>query len=211
MTLALWLALLPLRLLVALGLRRSLILACLFVLAVTAIGVAEDLGLLDPPAAAKPGRPARPLRQAPPSAAARAGIPTGYLRLYRQAVGRCPGLSWSVLAAVGKVESDHGRSPLPGIRSGWNSAGAAGPMQFGIGVGRAGNAWARYGADFDHDGQRSVYDPGDAIPAAARYLCAAGAPRRLDRALYAYNRSWGYVATVKAIATRYRARGGGRR
>ena len=63
-------------------------------------------------------------------------------------------------------------------------------MQFGIGVGRAGNAWARYGADFDRDGRRSVYDPGDAIPAAARYLCAAGAPRRLDRALYAYNHSW---------------------
>ena len=36
MTLAVWLALLPLRLLGALGLRRSLILACLFVLAVTA-------------------------------------------------------------------------------------------------------------------------------------------------------------------------------
>jgi membrane-bound lytic murein transglycosylase B len=84
-------------------------------------------------------------------------------------------------------------------------------MQFGIGVGRAGNAWARYGADFDHDGHPSVYDPGDAIPAAARYLCAHGAPGRLDRALYAYNRSWAYVARVKAIAARYRARGGDRR
>jgi membrane-bound lytic murein transglycosylase B len=113
-----------------------------------------------------------------------------------------------VLAAVGKVESDHGRTPLPGVRSGWNAAGAAGPMQFGIGVGRAGNAWARYGADFDHDGRRSVYDPGDAIPAAARYLCAAGAPGRLDRALYAYNHSWTYVAKVKNLAARYQARGG---
>jgi membrane-bound lytic murein transglycosylase B len=116
-----------------------------------------------------------------------------------------------VLAAIGKVESDHGRSHLPGIRSGWNTAGAAGPMQFGIGVGRAGNAWARYGADLDGDGRRSVYDPGDAIPAAAGYLCAAGAPGRLDRALYAYNHSWTYVAKVKAIAARYRTRGGDRR
>jgi hypothetical protein len=211
MTLAVWLALAPVRLLAALGLRRSLILACLFVLAVTAIGVAEDLGLLDPPAAAKPARRARPPRQAAPSAAARADIPTRYLALYRQAAGRCPGLSWSMLAAIGKVESDHGRSPLPGVRSGWNTAGAAGPMQFGIGVGRAGNAWARYGADFNHDGRTSVYDPGDAIPAAARYLCAAGGPRRLDRALYAYNHSWSYVAKVKAIAARYRVRGGDRR
>jgi len=84
-------------------------------------------------------------------------------------------------------------------------------MQYGIGTGRAGNAWARYGADFDHDGRRSVYDPGDAIPAAARYLCAAGAPRRLDRALYAYNHSWAYMATVKHLARRYVAQGGGRR
>ena len=143
--------------------------------------------------------------------AARAVIPIGYLRLYRKAAQRCPGLSWRVLAAVGKVESDHGRSSLPGVRSDWNQAGAAGPMQFGIGTGRAGNAWAHYGADFDRDGRASVYDPGDAIPAAARYLCAAGAPRRLDRALYAYNHSWAYVAKVKAIAVRYRARGGDRR
>jgi hypothetical protein len=184
MTLAIWLALAPLRLLAALGLRRSLILVCLFVLVVTAYGVAEDLGLLDPPAAAKPTRRAS---QAPPSGAARADIPTGYLRLYRRAASRCPGLSWTVLAAIGKVESDHGRSRLPGVRSGWNVAGAAGPMQFGIGTGRAGNACARYGADFDRDGRTSVHDPGDAIPAAARYLCAAGASHRLDRAIYAYN------------------------
>jgi hypothetical protein len=211
MTLALWLASAPLRLLAALGLRRSLILACLVVLAVTAHGVAEDLGLVDPPAAAKPARPARPAAPAEPSGAARADIPTSYLALYRRAAGRCPGLSWSVLAAIGKVESDHGRSRLPGVRSGWNRAGAAGPMQFGIGVGRAGNAWAHYGADFDGDGRASVYDPGDAIPAAVRYLCAAGAPRRLDRALYAYNHSWAYVAKVNAIAARYRTRVGGRR
>jgi len=211
MILAAWLALAPLRLLAALGLRRSLILACLFVLAVTAYGAAEDLGLLDPPAAAKPARPARPAAPAPASRAARADIPTRYLRLYRQAALRCPGLSWAVLAGIGKVESDHGRSHLSGVRSGWNAAGAAGPMQFGIGVGRAGNAWARYGADFDHDGRRSVYDPGDAIPAAAAYLCAHGGSRRLDQALYAYNHSWAYVTTVKAIAARYQARGGGSR
>jgi membrane-bound lytic murein transglycosylase B len=118
-----------------------------------------------------------------------------------------------VLAAIGKVESDHGRARLPGVQSGWNPAGAAGPMQFGIGVGRAGNAWARHGADFDHNGRRSVYDPGDAIPAATDYLCAHGVPRRLDRALYAYNPSWSYVARVKALARRYATRGmgGGRR
>jgi hypothetical protein len=93
MTLAAWLALAPLRLLTALGLRRSLILVCLFVLAVTAYGVAEDLGLLDPPAAAKPARRARPAPPVGPSGAAWADIPSGYLTLYRRAARRCPGLS----------------------------------------------------------------------------------------------------------------------
>jgi hypothetical protein len=207
---AAWLLGLPLRLLVRLGLRGSVVLACLGVLAVTAYGAAGDLGLLDPPAGATPGR--RSPAPAAPSRAATADIPPGYLTLYRRAAPRCPGLSWSVLAGIGKVESDHGRARLPGVRAGWNHAGAAGPMQFGIGTGRAGNAWARFGRDYDRDGRTSVYDPGDAIPAAARYLCDAGAPRRLDAALYAYNPSSNYVAAVKAIARRYRARrGGGRR
>jgi hypothetical protein len=204
--LAAWVVTLPLRIAWRLGFRRSLIGVCLLVLAVTAYGVAGDLGLLgDPPAHAKPAR------QPPPSRAATADIPAGYRTLYRHAPGRCPGLSWAILAGIGKVESDHGRARLPGVRSGWNRAGAAGPMQFGIGVGQAGNAWARYGADYDRDGRRSVYDPGDAIPAAARYLCAHGAPRRLDAALHAYNPSWSYVARVKRWAARYTAPGGGRR
>jgi hypothetical protein len=207
--LAAWLLALPLRVVARLGLRGTVVLACLLVLAVCAYGVAGELGLLDPPAHATPRRPRAPAAGPPPSPAARADIPPGYLALYRRAAPRCPGLSWSVLAAVGKVESDHGRAHLPGVRSGWNHAGAAGPMQFGVGTGRAGNAWARFGRDFDHDGRRSVYDPGDAIPAAAHYLCAHGAPWRLDAALYAYNPSWSYVARVKQLARRYR--GGGRR
>jgi hypothetical protein len=212
-TLAVWLLALPFRVVARLGVRGTVVLACLVVLAVTGSGVAADLGLLDPPASARPGRRARPAAGPAPSSAARADVPRGYLAAYRAAVPRhCPGLSWSVLAGIGKVESDHGRARVPGVRSGWNHAGAAGPMQFGIGVGRAGNAWARFGRDYDRDGRRSVYDPGDAIPAAARYLCDAGAPRRLDAALYAYNPSSSYVVRVKAIARRYRARrGGGRR
>ena len=207
-TLAAWVLSLPLRIAWQLGLRRTLIGVCLLVLAVTGFGVAEDLGLVgNPPAQAR----ARPGGQAPPSRAAIADIPPGYRRLYLLATRRCPGLSWAVLAAIGKVESDHGRARLPGVRSGWNRAGAAGPMQFGIGVGRAGNAWARYRRDFDHDGRTSVYDPGDAIPAAADYLCAHGAPHHLDQALYAYNHARSYVTGVKQLARRYVARRGGQR
>jgi hypothetical protein len=206
--LAAFLLSLPLRMAWQLGIRRTLILGCLLVLAVTGYGVADDLGLLgNPPAHAR----GRPDGQATPSRAATADIPPSYLRQYRSAIRRCAGLSWAVLAAIGKLESDHGRAPLAGVRSGWNAAGAAGPMQFGIGKGRAGNAWARYGGDFDRDGHKSVYDPGDAIPAAARYLCDHGAPHRLDAALYAYNHSWAYVARVRRLARGYVAGGSGRR
>jgi membrane-bound lytic murein transglycosylase B len=196
-----WLLSLPFRVLAALGLRRSVILACLFVLAVTAFGVAEDLGVLEPPARAAPAR--TPAGQPAPSRAAIADIPASYLRLYRQAGARYR-IPWSVLAAIGKVESNHGRVRLPGVRSGSNWAGACGPMQLGcVPHSKAGNSWARYGHGRPHD-------PANAIPAAARYLVDHGARRNLDRALYAYNHSWAYVAKVKQLARRY-AQGGGRR
>jgi len=201
MILVVWLLSLPFRLLAALGLRRSVILACLFVLAVTCYGVAQDLGLLEPPAHAAPAR--KPATGQPaPSRAAVADIPVGYLRLYRAAGARYR-IPWSVLAGIGKVESDHGRSQLPGVRSGSNWAGACGPMQLGCVPGsKAGNAWARYRRGRPHD-------PAAAIPAAARYLVDHGARRNLDRALFAYNHSWAYVARVKQLARRYAA--GGRR
>jgi membrane-bound lytic murein transglycosylase B len=201
MILAVWLLSLPFRLLAALGLRRSVILACLFMLAVTAYGVAEDLDLLEPPARAAPAR--KPAAGQPrPSRAAMTDIPAGYLRLYRQA-GVIYRIPWSVLAGIGKVESDHGRAQLPGVRSGSNWAGACGPMQIGCVPGsKAGNAWPQYRHGRPHD-------PAAAIPAAARYLVDHDARHHLDQALFAYNHSWSYVARVKAIARRY-ARGGGR-
>ena len=65
-----------------------------------------------------------------PSQAALAAIPENYLVLYEQAAATCPGLSWTVLAAIGTVESGNGTSNAPGVQSGANSAGAEGPMQF---------------------------------------------------------------------------------
>ena len=68
----------------------------------------------------------------PPAAspAATAGIPPAMLALYEEPAATCPGLPWTVLAAIGTVESDNGQSTLPGVRSGANAAGAEGPMQF---------------------------------------------------------------------------------
>jgi membrane-bound lytic murein transglycosylase B len=205
MILAGWLLALPFRVLAALGLRRTIILACLVTLAVTGYGAAQDLGLVEAPAAAAPSppKPAAGCRPTP-TRAATADVPRSYLRWYCQTGARYR-IPWPVLAAIGKVESDHGRVRLPGVRSGSNWAGACGPMQLGCMAGsKAGNAWARYGHGRPHD-------PAQAIPAAARYLVDHAARRDLDRAIFAYNHSWAYVAKVKAIARRYATRGGGRR
>jgi cell wall-associated NlpC family hydrolase len=125
-----------------------------------------------------------------------ADIPPGYLALYVRA-GATYGIPWPVLAAVGDMESDHGRSREPGVRSGENSAGAGGPMQFLSGT------WNSFGVDGNHDGRKNRYDPADAIPAAARYLKHNGAPRKMRTALYRYNHSWDYVDDVLARAHDY--------
>ena len=126
-----------------------------------------------------------------PSVLALTDIPPTYLAWYMGAARTCPGLPWGVLAGIGKVESDHGQSTAPGVRSGANFAGAEGPMQFEPAT------FARYATDGDHDGQLSPYDPGDAIYTAASMLCANGAasgtPAGIRQAVFAYNHSWAYV------------------
>jgi hypothetical protein len=138
-----------------------------------------------------------------PSPTAKAEIPPMYLRLYMQA-GQRYGIDPWVLAGIGFVETDHGRSTAPGVRSGVNSYGCcAGPMQFSL-VGSP-STWDRYAVDGDGDGRRSAYDPADAIPAAARYLVASGAPGDYRAAVFAYNHAGWYVDEVLAKAAAYRA------
>ena len=48
--------------------------------------------------------------------------------LHQGAAARCPGLPWTVRAAIGTMESDNGQSERLGIRSG-ASAGPKGPQQ----------------------------------------------------------------------------------
>jgi cell wall-associated NlpC family hydrolase len=130
-------------------------------------------------------------------------IPHRYLSLYQRAAARCPGLAWPVLAGVGKVESDHGRGDLVSVTS------AAGPMQFEPAT------WAAYGVDGDGDGTADPFDPADAIPAAADYLCSLGVAGNVHDALIAYNCgnpgpacqavSAAYAAAVLEWAGRYGA------
>jgi len=136
-----------------------------------------------------------------PSVLAISDIPPAYLALYMGAAQTCPSLSWGVLAGIGKVESDHGQSTAPGVRSGVNLAGAKGPMQFEPAT------FDRYATDGDHDGKVGPYDPGDAIYTAAAMLCANGAAfggrAGIRQAVFAYNHSWSYVNDVLSWAARY--------
>jgi Transglycosylase SLT domain len=130
---------------------------------------------------------------------AEADIPPRDLTLYR-AAAQAYGVDWAVLAAIGKVECDHGRDPSPscGREGATNSAGAGGPMQF------LASTWARYGVDGNGDGHADRWDVTDAIYSAANYLHASGAPQDNERAIYAYNHARWYVAEVLRWAARYR-------
>jgi len=139
-----------------------------------------------------------------PSDTALADIPPAYLLLYQQAATACPGLDWTVLAAVGKIESDHGRSNLPGVKAGSNAFGAGGPMQ------QLQSTWdaiiARHPIPAGGTTPPSRYNPHDAIWAAAFYLCDSGADRgQLRAAIFAYNHANWYVDQVLAQAARYAA------
>ena len=133
------------------------------------------------------------------------GVPSGLLPIFEQAAGSYqlgPG-GWAYLAAINEMESDFDRSTLPGVNSGTNADGAAGPMQIGI-DGAAGNTWARYQVDAPGGAiPPSVYDETDAVFAAANYLHASGAPSEWPAALYAYNHAGWYVAQVQQLAQQY--------
>lgn len=171
-------------------------------------------------AAVLDGRSPAPAGAAAASAEALADIPASYLALYQEA-GAAWGLDWSVLAAIGKVECDHGRSQLAGCnpRGTVNAAGARGPMQFLGSTWRASASTADpdvagdaipqgeeshgYATDADNDGIADPWQPADAIHAAARLLRRNGAPDDIRTALHAYNDDEDYVENVLRYVERY--------
>jgi hypothetical protein len=204
-------------------LRSGGVVGALLVLAVLAGAMSPGFPVPSSHGAVHPPRPgsngSRPAAQADipglqVSSTALTDIPSQYLTFYRAAARMCPALTWTVLAGIGKVESDHGRSPAPGVNHGLNRAGCcAGPMQFNLTNGPP-STWASFGRGGD------VYDPADAIPAAARKLCADGLARpsvpvdpcphvrgspALHVALKRYNNACWYVHAVVTVAARYAA------
>ena len=162
------------------------------------------------PASSKTGQPVA-------TTAAHNSIPANYLALF-QKVGQQDGVPWVILAGIGKVESDDGQSNLPGVHSGQNGFGAAGPMQIGIG-GASGNSWggtpvhpagqvvSGVATDGNGDGVANVYDPADAIAGAAKYLMQHGVQSNASAAIFAYNHLQSYVQAVLNWAAIY-SRGG---
>ncbi|TDC87744.1 lytic transglycosylase [Saccharopolyspora aridisoli] len=157
------------------------------------------------------------------------GIPETVLRAYERAAAvqavtdsNC-GLTWPVLAGIGRVESHHARNgdvtsdgtmrtpiygpPLNGtsgnaaIRNGGRWDRAAGPMQF------IASTWADWGVDGSADGRADVQNVFDATLSAGRYLCANGTNMStmddLRAALLRYNHSNAYVDIVIRWIRRY--------
>jgi membrane-bound lytic murein transglycosylase B len=121
-------------------------------------------------------------------------IPAEYQSAYQAAAVTCPGMSWTLLAGVGQIETGHGRNSRP------SSAGAIGPMQFMPAT------FAAYAVDGDGDGVLDAWDPQDAIFSAAHYLCVSGGRSGAvvgsaawkNAALLAYNHAQWYVDLVLA-------------
>jgi membrane-bound lytic murein transglycosylase B len=154
----------------------------------------------NPAPAPAPAPPPPPATVPAPGPAGTSDIPSDYLALYR-AAGTKYGVDWRVLAAIGNNESDHGRSTAPGVHFGLNYADCcSGPMQMCT-VKSCSDTWHYYAIDGDGDGIKSVYDPADAIYAAAAMVrdleALVGADPKL--LLAAYNAGPGNVKKYKGV------------
>ncbi len=163
------------------------------------------------------------------------GIPSVALTAYRNAEMKMAaadpncGVSWNLLAGIGRIESGHASNgavdargtavypiygpaldgTLPGneviVQSNVGNrptyARAMGPMQFLPGT------WARYAADGDGDGVADPQNLFDATLAAARYLCSGGLnlrdPGQVMAAILRYNNSMSYAQNVLGWAAAY--------
>ncbi|NYD43492.1 lytic murein transglycosylase [Nocardioides panaciterrulae] len=175
------------------------------------------------------------------SSAATSGIPSAALSAYQRAetvinaADKGCHLPWQLVAAIGRVESDHGRVNGNHL----DADGIAEPGIFGIALDGthhtqrvrdtdAGqydadakwdravgpmqfipSTWSVVGVDADGDAQRNPQDINDAALATAVYLCSGNddlsTPQGQRSAVYRYNHSRSYVDLVLAIMKAYLA------
>ena len=137
-------------------------------------------------------------------------------QILREARPGC-GLSWYHVAAIGRVESNHGAAPAARPASGGNSTAdtdggdldgdpradqRVGPMRF------LPSTWRSVQVDGDGDGVRDPRDIDDAALGAGVLLCSGGEDLRqqsgLVSALRRFNGSADYAALVQTVAEAYR-------
>jgi membrane-bound lytic murein transglycosylase B len=173
------------------------------------------------------------------SQASTSGIPAAALAAYQRAetvinsADQSCHLSWQLIAAIGRVESDHGRTNGNSL----DSKGVARPGIYGIALdGSHGttrisdtdagqydadakfdraigpmqfipSTWSVVGVDADGDGQRNPQDIDDAALATAVYLCSGSddlsTTAGQQGAVYRYNHSQSYVDLVLSIMNAY--------
>nr|MCW2727293.1 hypothetical protein [Aeromicrobium sp.] len=167
------------------------------------------------------------------------GIPTSALYAYRRAetlLGKADEgchLPWTIVAAIGRVESNHGRTNGNAL----DADGIAQPGIYGVPLdGKDGRAriadtdsgtldknsvldvavgpmqfipgtWQTVGVDADNDGSKNPQSINDAATSAGIYLCAGegdlSSPSDAAVALKRYNNSDAYVDLVLKIAAAY--------
>ena len=173
------------------------------------------------------------------SALAEHDLPSAAMRAYKRAAHTIdasrPGcrMPWTLLAGIGRVESDHGRyggsvlgadgvprpaivgvalngkGPVAAIRDTDHGA-FDGDTVWDRAVGPMQfipSTWRTAGRDGDGDGKRSPNDIDDAALAAASYLCGSRDLSSMDAqraAIFSYNPSTYYVDLVSAFARGYR-------
>jgi hypothetical protein len=166
------------------------------------------------------------------------GIPSAALFSYRRAEtllskadASCK-LPWNLVAALGRVESNHGRSNGNALSAdGLAEPGIYGAPLNGNGVGKISDTdngsldkdtvwdravgpmqfipgtWANVGVDSDNDGKKNPQDIDDAATAAGIYLCAGSDDLSTDggarAAVHRYNHSDSYVDLVMKISAAY--------
>ncbi len=173
------------------------------------------------------------------SSASTAAIPAAALAAYQRAetvinsADKSCNLTWQLVAAIGRVESNHGRY----AGSVLDDDGVATPGIFGIPLdgtrgtraisdtdgGQLDNdsrwdravgpmqfipsTWSVVGVDADGDAQRNPQDIDDAALASAVYLCSGGddlsTTAGQEKAVYRYNNSFDYVELVLSIMDAY--------
>jgi hypothetical protein len=146
------------------------------------------------------------------------GIPTNLLPIFEGAAKQFQlgNNGWAYLAALNNAESTFGTNngPGTGVLSGSNSAGAAGPMQIGIGGGATDN-WdtivAQIPTGLPGGAQPpSVYNETDALYGAAALLKKWGAPANWQAALVAWNNYPPEIAQVTQLVAQYTNTGQGK-